>query len=92
MSQAENYVLEMKNVVKLFPGVRALDGVTLRVRPGTVHVIVGENGAGKSTLMKVINGEYIADEGEMIYKGQHVGKRTIHFTTECLHFRREWEF
>ena len=80
MSQAENYVLEMKNVVKLFPGVRALDGVTLRVRPGTVHVIVGENGAGKSTLMKVINGEYIADEGEMIYKGQHVGKRTIQET------------
>ena len=77
MGQAENYVLEMKDVVKVFPGVRALDGVTLRVRPGSVHVIVGENGAGKSTLMKVISGEYVADGGEMIYKGAPVGKRTI---------------
>ena len=77
MSQAETYVLEMKDVVKLFPGVRALDGVSLRVRPGSVHVIVGENGAGKSTLMKIISGEYVADEGEMIYKGAPVGKRTI---------------
>lgn len=74
---SEQYVLEMRDVVKLFPGVRALDGVTLQVRPGSVHVIVGENGAGKSTLMKVISGEYIADGGEMIYKGQVVGKRTI---------------
>lgn len=75
--QVENYVLEMRDVVKVFPGVRALDGVSLRVRPGTVHVIVGENGAGKSTLMKVISGEYVADGGEMIYKGQAVGKRSI---------------
>ena len=77
MGQAENYVLEMKDAVKVFPGVRALDGVTLRVRPGSVHVIVGKNGAGKSTLMKVISGEYVADGGEMIYKGAPVGKRTI---------------
>ena len=77
MCQAENYVLEMRDVVKVFPGVRALDGVSLRVRPGTVHVIVGENGAGKSTLMKIISGEYVADGGEMIYKGERVGKRTI---------------
>lgn len=77
MCQAENYVLEMQDVVKVFPGVRALDGVSLRVRPGTVHVIVGENGAGKSTLMKIISGEYVADGGEMIYKGERVGKRTI---------------
>lgn len=74
---AENYILEMRDIVKLFPGVKALDGVTLKVRPGSVHVIVGENGAGKSTLMKVINGEYVADGGEMIYKGQPVGRRTI---------------
>ena len=67
----------MKDIVKIFPGVRALDGVTLRVRPGSVHVIVGENGAGKSTLMKIISGEYVADGGEMIYKGSPVGKRTI---------------
>ena len=71
------YVLEMRNVVKVFPGVRALDGVNLKVRPGKVHVICGENGAGKSTLMKIINGTYIADEGEMYYKGQKVGARTV---------------
>ena len=77
MGESGNYVLEMKDIVKIFPGVRALDGVTLRVRPGSVHVIVGENGAGKSTLMKIISGEYVADGGEMIYKGSPVGKRTI---------------
>ena len=48
------YVLEMRDIVKVFPGVRALDGVKLQVRPGKVHVICGENGAGKSTLMKII--------------------------------------
>lgn len=63
------YVLEMRDIVKVFPGVRALDGVKLQVRPGKVHVICGENGAGKSTLMKIINGTYVADEGEMFYKG-----------------------
>ena len=73
----EQYVLELNHIVKLFPGVRALDGMSLKVRPGKVHVICGENGAGKSTLMKVISGEYIAEEGEAIYKGQKLGKRTI---------------
>lgn len=76
MSNTE-YVLEMKNVVKEFPGVRALDGVNLKVRPGKVHIICGENGAGKSTLMKIINGTYVADEGEMYYKGNLVGARTV---------------
>ena len=68
------YVLEMQGIVKVFPGVRALDGVNLRVRPGKVHVICGENGAGKSTLMKIINGTYVADEGTMIYKGQQIAR------------------
>ena len=71
------YVLELHGIVKLFPGVRALDGMELRVRPGKVHVIAGENGAGKSTLMKIINGDYAADEGEVIYKGHTLGKRSI---------------
>ena len=76
MSNTE-YVLEMRGVVKEFPGVRALDGVNLKVRPGKVHIICGENGAGKSTLMKIINGTYVADAGEMYYKGQLVGARTV---------------
>ncbi len=71
------YVLEMQGIVKAFPGVRALDGVNLKVRPGKVHVICGENGAGKSTLMKIINGTYVADEGTMIYKGQEIGPHTV---------------
>ncbi len=71
------YVLEMQGIVKVFPGVRALDGVNLKVRPGKVHVICGENGAGKSTLMKIINGTYVADEGTMTYKGQQIGPHTV---------------
>ena len=75
-----DYILKMHDVVKVFPGVRALDGVNLLVRPGKVHVICGENGAGKSTLMKVINGTHAADEGKMIYKGQEIGSHTIQDT------------
>lgn len=52
------YILEMKDIVKEFPGVRALDGVNLKVKKGEVHALVGENGAGKSTLMKVLSGVY----------------------------------
>ena len=74
------YVLEMRDIVKVFPGVRALDGVKLQVRPGKVHVICGENGAGKSTLMKIINGTYVADEGEMFYKGEKIGPHTVQDT------------
>ena len=48
---ANEYILEMKNITKIFPGVKALDDVTLKVRPATVHSLMGENGAGKSTLM-----------------------------------------
>lgn len=76
------YVLEMQDIVKVFPGVRALDGVNLRLRPGTVHVICGENGAGKSTLMKCINGTYVADAGEMYYKGERVGAHTVKDTLD----------
>ncbi len=80
--QSTEYVLEMQNIVKVFPGVRALDGVNLKVRPGKVHVICGENGAGKSTLMKVINGTYVADEGEMYFKGKSVGAHTVQDTIQ----------
>ena len=60
------YVLEMNKITKVFPGVTALDGVTLKVRPGTVHALMGENGAGKSTLMKCLFGIYHEDGGEII--------------------------
>jgi len=64
--------LEMKNIVKKFPGVLALDHVNLKVNKGEVHALLGENGAGKSTLMKVLSGAYQKDEGEILYDGQAV--------------------
>lgn len=76
------YLLEMRNIVKVFPGVRALNGVNLKLRSGTVHVVCGENGAGKSTMMKCINGTYVADDGEMFYKGRLVGPHTVKDTLE----------
>lgn len=66
----EKYILEMKNISKSFPGVKALDDVTLRLKPGTVHALMGENGAGKSTLMKILFGIYEEDEGEIILGGK----------------------
>ncbi|MCI9159275.1 MAG: sugar ABC transporter ATP-binding protein, partial [Lawsonibacter sp.] len=66
------YRLEMRGVVKTFPGVKALDHAQLKLRPGTVHALMGENGAGKSTLMKCMFGIYHMDEGEVIYEGEKV--------------------
>lgn len=66
------YVLEMNNICKEFPGVKALDNVTLKLRPGTVHALMGENGAGKSTLMKCLFGIYKPDAGEIVLNGQKV--------------------
>ncbi len=68
----DKYALEMRNVSKAFPGVQALLDVTLQVRPGTVHALMGENGAGKSTLMKCLFGLYSLDEGEVILEGESV--------------------
>lgn len=65
-------ILRMENLTKIFPGVVALDGVQLSVYGGEIHAVMGENGAGKSTLMKIINGLYHADSGEMYLKGKKV--------------------
>ena len=75
------YVLEMNNITKVFPGVKALDGVTLKVRPGSVHALMGENGAGKSTLMKCLFGIYHEDGGEIILDGK---KRVINTSKQAL--------
>ena len=66
------YRLEMRDVCKSFPGVKALDHVQLKLRPGTVHALMGENGAGKSTLMKCMFGIYKMDEGEVFFEGEKV--------------------
>ena len=67
-----NILLEMKNITKTFPGVKALDNVNLQVEEGEIHALVGENGAGKSTLMNVLSGiyPYGTYEGEILYNGQ----------------------
>lgn len=65
----ENAVLEMKNICKSFPGVKALQNVEFTLREGEVHALMGENGAGKSTLIKVLTGVYSKDEGQIYLKG-----------------------
>ena len=64
------YILEMTDIRKEFPGVLALDDIQFKVKPGTVHALMGENGAGKSTLMKIIMGIYKADKGTILVKGK----------------------
>lgn len=64
------YILEMNNITKVFPGVKALDNVSLKVRLGSVHALMGENGAGKSTLMKCLFGIYHEDGGEIVLDGK----------------------
>ena len=68
----EKYVLELRGISKSFPGVKALDNVSLKIKPGTVHALMGENGAGKSTLMKCSFGLYHPDEGDVIVDGKKV--------------------
>ena len=69
------FVLEMRDVCKSFPGVKALDHAQLKLRPGKVHALMGENGAGKSTLMKCMFGIYTMDEGEIYIDGEKTAIR-----------------
>ncbi|MCL2248990.1 MAG: sugar ABC transporter ATP-binding protein [Oscillospiraceae bacterium] len=66
------YILELRGITKLFPGVKALDNVDFKLKPGEIHALMGENGAGKSTLIKVITGVHIPDEGDIIIDGKKV--------------------
>ena len=66
----ENNILEMRQILKIFPGVKALDNVNFNVRYGEVHCLIGANGAGKSTLMKILSGAYENDAGEIYFDGK----------------------
>ena len=66
------YKLEMRGISKSFGGVHALSDVSLRVKPGEIHALLGENGAGKSTLMKILSGAYKRDSGEILIDGKPV--------------------
>ena len=83
----EGYIRELRNIVKTFLGVRALDGMNLRLRKGTVHVICGENGAGKSVMMKIINGTLMTDSlGQVSFEtmldtAAELGIETLEITT-----------
>ncbi len=69
-------VLKLENITKFFPGIKALDGVHLNIRPGEVHALIGENGAGKSTLVKILTGVHPPTSGRIIYKDQESSFRT----------------
>ena len=69
---SESFLLEMNNIFKSFPGVRALENVSFHLRRGEVFALVGENGAGKSTLIKAISGAVIPDEGEIWLEGERI--------------------
>ncbi|MFA6865377.1 MAG: ATP-binding cassette domain-containing protein, partial [Sphaerochaetaceae bacterium] len=62
---SDGYIVEMSNITKTFPGVRALDNVSFHLKAGQVMALLGENGAGKSTLMKILSGVYTRDSGSM---------------------------
>ena len=68
----ENYVIEMRNITKIFPGVVANDDITLELKQGEIHALLGENGAGKSTLMSVLFGLYQPESGEIYKNGEKV--------------------
>ncbi|MDH7785611.1 inositol transport system ATP-binding protein [Ochrobactrum sp. 19YEA23] len=75
-AQQGDYLLEVEGIRKEFPGVVALDNVQFRLRPGTVHALMGENGAGKSTLMKIIAGVYTPDEGQIRLRGEYISLKS----------------
>src|SRR4051812_24278934 len=74
---SDAYLLEMRNITKRFPGVVALQDVSIELRPAEVLALMGENGAGKSTLMKILGGAYPPDGGEILLDGKPVTLRNV---------------
>lgn len=76
-----DYVIEMLNITKEFPGIIANDDITLKVRKGEIHALLGENGAGKSTLMSVLFGMYKPDKGSIRIMGKEVNIQSLTMLT-----------
>lgn len=76
LSEKNNFLLEARGICKRFPGVVALNKVSLGIRAGEVHALLGENGAGKSTMMKILAGSYIPDEGQLLLRGEVFAMRS----------------
>lgn len=76
MNMDQDILLQMTDITKTFPGVKALDHVSLTLKRGTVHALMGENGAGKSTLMKCLFGIYNKDSGTILLEGKEVNFKT----------------
>ncbi len=72
MAREDNYILDMQNITKIFPGVKANDNVNLSIKKGEIHALVGENGAGKTTLMNVLYGLYEPDGGQVFYEANKI--------------------
>ena len=70
--EESEYIIEMRHITKIFPGIRANDDITIQLKRGEIHALLGENGAGKSTLMSVLFGLYQPDEGEIVFNGKPV--------------------
>lgn len=83
MPYQSEVILEMRDIDKSFPGVKALDHAKLTLHRGEVHALIGENGAGKSTLMKILLGIYQEDAGEIIFKGKPVNFKSPHDALEA---------
>ncbi len=82
------YVIEMLNITKEFPGIKANDNITLQLRPGEIHALVGENGSGKSTLMSVLFGLYQPEEGTIKKKTARWSRSAI--PTTPRHWASAW--
>lgn len=79
-----DYIMEMRNITKIFPGVVANDDITLQLKQGEVHALLGENGAGKSTLMSILFGMYAPDKGQIFINGEEVH---IHNPNDANHYK-----
>ena len=84
LPENNNYLLEARGICKRFPGVVALNKVSLSIKAGEVHALMGENGAGKSTMMKILAGSYIPDEGQLLLRGEVLDRKSTRLNSSHI--------